>query len=449
MLSPARVLEEGCVIIQPHLFRSTAAKVAVVRLSGTAATVQRARRASWATSGIDAVLNELGVDAPLVPPERLDAYDVALLPLMSVADVLSAICELPMKRRCRIIAGGQGAYAAWALRDYVDRVCFGRAEDAVRDIVLGNEPLPFCWDPHADPDLVGSYVIRQASRLLPGERGVGCPRRCSFCQYTHTRIYFPRGASLYHPGRGYPIEETILSELHTTGPGRYTAGLDGWSEVTRRRVGKPITDEQVVDSLQRITSQNYDRPVVLKVFQIVGYPWESAASLAADIAAMGQLLRRADGCGRGRLVVMFLCTPFSPEPLTPMAGEPACVDVDWAGVVNAVGRQVYCGARIEAFILPQIASPLTLLKRVSVNRGLPISRLRRLATLGLGGWRDDFPRALRLADGIWKAGAGQAVSDYLGMPRPAAVLQRDSAQCDSPSAWPQPKNLPRHQNRCF
>jgi hypothetical protein len=94
-----------------------------------------------------------------------------------------------------------------------------------------------------------------------------------------------------------------------------------------------------------------------------------------DIANVAALLKSVDAATGTRILIMFLLTPFSPEPLTPMAFFPAQVQVNTREIIARIGRQVFKGKKIEAFILPQINSGYTLAKRVLINRGITQSHL--------------------------------------------------------------------------
>ena len=152
---------------------------------------------------------------------------------------------------------------------------------------------------------------------------------------------------------------------------------------------------------------------MLKVFQIVGYPWETVDSLNADIEHMREVLASADLATKqtGRVVIMFVNTPFSPEPLTPMQDDRASVDINWRHALigqTSKCRNVYTGTNIEAFILPQISGPLSLLRRVAVNRG---ATREQLIAFGRAKTIQD---AQQIMPGIWEHGAGKRVTEYLG-----------------------------------
>lgn len=327
---------------------------------------QLGKLAPWNAIGIRCVLDELG--RPWVPcePEEVDRFDVSMISVQSVTDQLAIMDRLPEKRRSRVIVGGQGAYAIRSLLGRIDAAAFGRCEDTVADIVSG-EPMGHVWESSRDPYLTGKYQVRRESRLLHGEVTVGCKHKCAYCQYTWTRA---KNGKTYSHGSDLKTPESTFVELShvVTRPGRYTAALDGFSFDSRRRAKKGITPAMIRRTLEDIQSRGYASAVVIKVFQIVGYPWESESSVIDALRETRSVLAESDR-GPGRILIMFLVTPFSPEPLTPMQLEPASW-IDWHRFfASRERRAVYAGKHLEAFVLPQIQVPWTLAKRVVLNRG--------------------------------------------------------------------------------
>lgn len=261
-----------------------------------------------------------------------------------------------------MIGGGMSALNPWAVHDICDVMVFGRAEDQM-DAILRGERLPNVWRKRDDPYLEGHYEVRQASRLLNGEQSVGCPWRCTFCQYSHIRRRVTGGS--YHPGMLTPEDNWMALNVET--PGRYVTALDGWSEATRRRVRKPISDEAIVAKLRAIQALDLPSAVVMKVYMIVGFPWETPQSVLRDAWTFRQVLADADAGAGGRVVIMLMVTPFSPEPMTPMQCEPVNM-IEWRPVLEQAGRALYWSEHLEAFVLPQIAGLGTLLRRVAINR---------------------------------------------------------------------------------
>jgi hypothetical protein len=365
------------------------------------------------THGLAAVLDELSVNVQgETRPEGIDDWDIVLAGFTSPRDAV-AFCrqvrEAP--RRARLIVGGFGVYGFWGWRHLTSRIMFGRAEGAVDRIVLGSEALPYCYDHGWDPEVEGGpYQVRRARRLLPGEAAVGCAGACTFCQYRAVRPW-SGGDGFRLPGVGRTPAEDRWADLPLRSGAGMTA-LDGWSESTRRRVKKPVTDAEIVEKLSRLVEATAGgAPALVKVFQIVGYPWETPESVREDVARFRALLGRVRPSG-GRAVVMVLNTPFLPEPLSPMESEPCNIRADWAGILRAPmagGRPgaLFDSPHLNVYNLPQIAGPMMRLERVAVARGASAEVLRAM------GEARTLEAAEALVPGIWEGGAGLRMSDYL------------------------------------
>ncbi len=329
------------------------------------------RKGQDASSAVDsfgarAIRAELTEQCDIVPVDKIADYDIALVSITSVYESENLLVDIAAAKRGKgdatVIAGGMGMLNVWPLYDWLDVAVFGRAEGQVNGIVQG-ESYPNVWRKIADPELAGSYEIRQATELLPGEKGIGCPGKCSYCQYTNIRR--PLVSRGYKAGAVDNVYEDIWSLLKLKS-GRNISAWDGMTEATRRRVCKPVTDSGIVRKLQAHRALGLTRTTNIKTYNIIGYPWETPTTYVADLAEMRSVIAKADGPG-SRILIMMLFTPFSPEPFTPMQNENVEFH-NWREIIEAEGRAVYKGEAIEAFILPQIAGPLTLQKRVALNR---------------------------------------------------------------------------------
>lgn len=385
---------------QPSLFKRSDIRVAVLSLGdGKGRTHQF-------TYGLDAVCEELSVNVmAIVTPKTINNCDVALCSLCSPQDTLALCCAIDERPRSRLIVGGHGVYPFRAWRHLAHRIAFGRAEDAVDDCVLGRDPLPWCYDYDADPQLTMRYEIRRARRLLRGEQSVGCGGACRFCQYRATRPLF--GGHYGNSSRGAVVLEDRWENIKAQ-PGQQITALDGLSESTRKRVCKPVDDEQIVDKLTWCLHR-VSGIMRLKVFMIVGYPWETAASVRDDLLHLRDVLSRVrPGPQGGRIMMLVTWTPFSPEPLTPMEDNPANIETNWRDILlHDDLRCIFDSPHLNAFSLPQIPGPLTLYRRVAVNRGASVEQLRGIAAA------KTIEDAVAIGGDLHAAGAGLRVSDVL------------------------------------
>ena len=319
------------------------------------------------------IQRELAYNYDIVTIDKISNYDFCLVSLTSVVEIENVLRDIYAygidKKGCKIVLGGMGCLNIWPLHHVADIAVFGRAEGQVNGILDG-ERFDNVWRAEDDPMLEGRYKIRQTQSLLPGESGVGCPKRCSFCQYTHVRRWEKSLTHGYRAGADLIFEDD-WNRL-SLGPGRNITAWDGWGEQTRRKVKKGVSDADIVNKLVDLRERGLAAAANIKIYQIVGYPWDTPESVQREMTAAAELLRRADGPGT-RILIMFAVTPFSPEPITPL--EHHNVDfVNWRDVINdwqsptGRQRQVYDGESIEAFVLPQINGPHTLQRRIALNR---------------------------------------------------------------------------------
>jgi len=89
-------------------------------------------------------------------------------------------------------------------------------------------------------------------------------------------------------------------------------GIDGLSEATRRRVGKPITNDMIVEYFKMLIARGNVR---YKMFFMFGYPWEQLSDFD-DFATLMERLRRIEL--KKSISVRIKWTPFIPQPCTPL-----------------------------------------------------------------------------------------------------------------------------------
>jgi len=322
-------------------------------------------------TGLKIVLDELEEEYEVCGGKDINKYGYVLVSLTSVMDVENLMYTLSSyaKGKAIIVVGGAGCINIRSYKDLIDIAVFGRAEGQINGIINGIE-YDNVWRQSTDPDVEGEYIIRQATKLTEQESSIGCPRKCAFCQYTWTRKSM---GGRYHHGGDISSEEDDFEKIRFTKPGHYTTAFDGLSEATRKRVNKHwCKEEDIKKKFKEIyTNNRIDKAVCIKLFQIIGYPWETKQTLFEDIRENTKTWGRV---GRGnkqnkRIVVMYLFTPFSPEPLTPMQYEKANIVDNWREYLGGGScYKIYDDNNINVFTLPQINSGFTLAKRVMVNR---------------------------------------------------------------------------------
>lgn len=318
--------------------------------------------------GFRHILSELNTNYEFTDIANIGKYDYILYSITSAYDIESLILEIRKKgmgaKGGKLIVGGAGCINITPIYDYIDIACFGRCEGQINGIIAGEE-YDNVWRKENDRNLTGQYNIRQAEKLLPGEKNIGCKNKCRFCQYSWTRKHLGD----FNYNANWKLEEDDLRSTKIATSGRYITAIDGFSESTRRKVNKNITDENIINFCSQIYDADLSAPANVKVYSICGFPWETPESIKQDIKHLGDIFAAADRkTGKKRLVIMIMVTPFSPEPMTPMERDTCNVNYHWGQIFENMGRRIYKGTDIECFVLPQINSPITLAKRVMLNR---------------------------------------------------------------------------------
>lgn len=321
--------------------------------------------------GFKYILSELDYEYEVINITQIKDYDYVLCSLTSVMDIENMIYVFetykPDKGKCKIVVGGFGCINITSIYDYIDIAVFGRAEGQINEIINGTE-FNNVWRKDKDPDLSGQYQIRQPVKLLPFETLIGCRNKCFFCHYSWTRKYMGEGN--YSPVNA-PFPEDDWRGLTVENSGRYLTAWDGVSEYSRFKVNKKISDDDIKNKMLSWYNFNREAAVNLKIYNIIGYPWETKESIKNDFRIIKNNFEECDlkkGGAGNRIFIMMMFTPFSPEPFTPMELLKPNIDIIWRDYFEEMGRQVYKGVDIECFILPQINSSFTLAKRVMINR---------------------------------------------------------------------------------
>jgi hypothetical protein len=356
--------------LKPDILKRENVRIGVLRLQKIAdRRISKKSNRFELNFGIKAVLSDLKEPYEVCQPDTINQYDFVLISLTSVMDIENLIYTFekycPIDIKATVIVGGFGVINIKLIVNYIDVAVFGRAEGQITEVLNGFN-FDNVWRKKDDPMVLRHYKIRQPQYLVKGENSVGCRNRCAYCQYTHTR-HSLGGPVKYNAGQGMSTHETDWNGLIVDKPGKYITAWDGWSEATRRRVNKPVTDKNIVSKLIEIgNNPDIAGTVSLKTYQIVGYPWETEQSVMDDIAMVGAMLKDIDSAISNKITIAFYVTPFGPEPYTPMKNEPANIYINWRDLL--AGVKVYYGVNIKAFIITAISGPFTLLKRVFINR---------------------------------------------------------------------------------
>ena len=92
--------------------------------------------------------------------------------------------------------------------------------------------------------------------------------------------------------------------------GKVTIAPEAGSRELRNRIGKPFTDEEILDAVMAAKAMGASG---VKMYFMVGLPWETDD----DLMAISSLAERAASCGGKRWEVAAALSPFVPKPHTP------------------------------------------------------------------------------------------------------------------------------------
>ena len=319
------------------------------------------------------VLNRSGIATGFCSAATAREFRVVLVSLTSVYDVIAFYQAVSLRpewkcgrRTFVVVAGGAGMMNPVPIGDFIDFAVFGRAEGMIADLVggiLGGNP-PELANVMRPPDL-HPVQVKQAAGLYPHavdgivEASIGCPKRCKFCEYTHSRAHIGGDAYRTSDTRFSSDGEITWDRLTTHEHKRVIVGLDGSSERLRRLFGKGISRADMVDNMTAFAS----RDAFAKVYNVGNFPTETDT----DVAELREDLSKIDA--RGKLTLVLHTTPFHPTPLTPMQWEGVSLEPNWRE--HPMRRLQSKRGNVHVIDSQSIESPWTQLTRTIVDRTTP------------------------------------------------------------------------------
>lgn len=342
--------------------------------------------------GFRAIIDEAiesGHEVEYVSPYTAGQCDHVLFSVVSYYEaynLLANLGSLPDSISKKLILGGAGMSNAIPFRNHAKAVCFGRGETLLPKIINGDS-LPNVWT-GSDPDFSGTYQIGQVNRWvstdhiqhgelpkgLSGfqESHIGCRKKCYFCQYTW-KNKFTRDDERVGYKSGLNDCENTIAEIDWGKSGSHgnhnITAIDGATERTRKTVNRGnITNMKIIETLYRFFEQTTHEVCTLKLYCVVGYPFETEADLEfSELMGIFEQVDKSLPVGEKRKLHIFItCTHFVPMPFTPMQGEP----VNQLNVRALLYRKKpkYEGKNIVAKIMSQITSPAAAMEQAIYNR---------------------------------------------------------------------------------
>ena len=280
--------------------------------------------------------------------DTVHLYDIVLVSMTSDFDWWAFISE-----RIRwqsgsylTVIGGQGVLNVRPLLPYADCFVLGRGENLILDIVQAHAQGNRVQDEsviYSDAFNMDSiYRLRQECpypheiMLSTGkaykEVSMGCPHKCRFCTYSHSRKYSGNGAFLLNnmrtglwdeeEGSGVINESALLDMVHSGNydlPHLRVTAIDGMSERIRKIANKPIKR----DHLQELFSQMavHEKPHNIKLYNMVGYPSETEADWREFLEDL-TIVDSKHSSQEKRWYIQLHTTPFRAMSVTPAACWP-------------------------------------------------------------------------------------------------------------------------------
>lgn len=291
------------------------------------------------------VLERSGIEVGTCSAETAHLHKVVLLSLASTFDVynvIRAIGRLRTWRRPRefvAIAGGFGMQNVIPLRGLLDYAAFGRAESFVVPLVQAALDRADFDHPSVIPleGGVRPVTVGQAPGLYPHEvptkprpfqeREIGCPRRCLFCHYSFARQHRRSHEAAFAGAMPWDDQEVLFDRLldDTNRVQRTRTAIDGYSQRLRLAFGKPITDDLIRETLDRVSAEWHHRIAWIQVYMIGNFPTETDE----DRDSFRRVLETVTPT-TAAVYLRIHTTPFRPSPWTPAEYLPASLEPDWS-----------------------------------------------------------------------------------------------------------------------
>lgn len=263
--------------------------------------------------GLKAILNELDknkYEIEYISSYSINKCDFVLIPIISYYDAMAYINEIYGNRYdAKLIVGGpyvlnyhtfSNAYA----------IVIGRCEDMINAIFDKHDYSNVIYP----SSLKQEYEVGDVKRFLcVGQRNevaVGCAAKCYFCQYAWKNKYTSLRQEGYNSS--YSDYEDYIQNLKAEKNGRYVTAIDGLTEYSRLKVNKKITNDDICNKLNEIV--NNDIAGLLKIYNIIAYPWESKVNFEELIESVN----KCDRQNKNKLTIYLTHTHFVPKLQTPM-----------------------------------------------------------------------------------------------------------------------------------
>jgi hypothetical protein len=324
-------------------------------------------------AGIRQIISELhniGIKTDYVSIEDIDKYEYNIYSIISSFEYINLLSHSDIlgKRKSKLILGGAGLCNIMPLTGIADIFHIGRGENCIENIL--NE-IPQKGTIYKHDQLVENSVeVKEPESLIKtngyNETSVGCNAKCFFCQYAwkngtfNTCNSYTSGSSLFED-----YLTTLNWDMAQKGA---VSAIDGLQEATRKKVNKKITNKEIVDKITEALKTKREKRLSLKLFNIVGYPWEKAEQSITDEFRECLAIAAKKGKYKNQIKIVINHNHFSPMPLTPMEMLPVNT-MNFRDMFLA-NKTIYDDGNINAWHYDYSASPLYAMEQAIINRAL-------------------------------------------------------------------------------
>jgi hypothetical protein len=276
------------------------------------------------------VLKRHHISCDIVSIKEVYNYNIILISFTSVWDVISFARHVFNKkqwinRKFTVIAGGFGMQSHSNLEDLIDYAYYGRFECSdIKAITSLNSVYLF------KSTFKGEVILNKGTELYPHEiivNGfkwkeslIGCPKKCLFCSYSHTRNYLTLKSN--HEFNFYnkktSVELDFWNYKNYNNQPNVTMAIDGWSERLRYSMNKKISNELIKKAFIYISNTTACKAVRIKLYNIEGYENEGLNDMNEFIQTMLSIIPFL----KTRLFIIIHSTPLFPSRFTKVESYP-------------------------------------------------------------------------------------------------------------------------------
>ena len=325
--------------------------------------------------GLRYIVSELSSanEISYVSKDTVNSVDFVLVSLTSYYDVANLINDLHGKKiASKIICGGAGYNNVDLLREIVDFGIIGRAETLVPRLLDGDYEDGI-YVKENNIILTHQMIIQPVRKFIKiqdkilrmyDEKSVGCPRKCFFCEYSWKHKYTSDSKQY---GSGIESREVLLQDIDFSKYKNkdFVTAIDGATEQTRHIINKPIKNSDITEMCNKIYQDNVKDYVSLKLYCLLGYPFEKQFYPDEVIEAVIRSRRNSNK----KLNIVVVSPHFMPMPFTPMENEPLNW-IDFRLEIEKYDFNAIPKGNINLFWPSRLASsPLSAAEATVLNRG--------------------------------------------------------------------------------